>query len=238
MFIRFTVFLLCVSTLASAIEVSMIDMEDVMENHRIVTDSSDPNNGSPYPVAGDKGARGVSFIKSNLKKILTKTANMGTVEMDPSEWHEVQTTYLTGTSNYHQDHKHDGAATLVEEEVGFIALNTNDDAYFDHPDMKVPIREGAFIRFKGSDPHRTVVKQGSVHLLGPFDIKTFGKVGGVTCCDNDTGNCFDIDAVSSCPNSAPTFLGTAECEASCTKAGKAGKSTKAQKGGSRKRLRN
>ena len=165
---------------ASAIEVFMIDMEDLLENHRIITDSSIPYQGSSYN--GNKGSRGLSMIKPGLKKLLIKAANQGInpsqlIEMNPSEWHEVQTTFLTGTSNYHQDHKHDQATTLVEDEVGFVALNTNEDAYFDHPDMKVPIREGAFIRFKGSDPHRTVVNTSSVHLLGPFDLQSLGKVG-------------------------------------------------------------
>ncbi len=179
MFFRFgfAALLLSVASFASAIEVSMIDMQDVMENHRIVTDSSDPYGGSSY-------ARGVSLIKSELKNLLVKTAN------DPSEWHEVQTTFLSATSDihqdYHQDRKHNEAATLVEEEVGFVALNTNNDAYFDHPDMKVPIREGAFIRFKGSEPHRTVVSKGNVHLLGPFDLKSFGKVGSYDLTPNPT----------------------------------------------------
>ncbi len=167
--------LLSLSSFASAIEVSMIDMDEVLENHHIVTDSSDPYGASPY--AGN-GARGVSLIKSGLKKLLLKTANAEIGEMNPSEWHEVQTTFLSGTSKYHKDRNHEDFM-LVEEEVGFVALNTNNDAYFDHPDMKVPIREGAFIRFKGSDPHRTVVNKGSVHLLGPFDLKSFGKVGTI-----------------------------------------------------------
>ena len=161
----------------SAIEVSMINMDDVSENHRVVSDAFNPYGDSSY-------VRGVSMIKSGLKKLLVKTANqdMDVSSMDPQEWHEVQTTFLTSTSKYHQDHKHDETRTLVEDEVGFVALNTNEDAYFDHPDMKVPIREGAFIRFNGSDPHRTIVNKGSVHLLGPFDLKSFGKEGFSTYC--------------------------------------------------------
>jgi len=193
MIFRIAALLLSLSSLqfASAIEVSMIDMEDLLENHRIITDSSIPYQGSSYN--GNKGSRGLSMIKPGLKKLLIKAANqeIDPSQLIPSEWHEVQTTFLTGTSNYHQDHKHDQAATLVEDEVGFVALNTNEDAYFDHPDMKVPIREGAFIRFKGSDPHRTVVNKGSVHLLGPFDLQSLGKVGGSGvisgyCCDSDS----------------------------------------------------
>ena len=167
-----TCLLLSFPSCALAIDITMIDMEDILENHRIVTHFSKYNG--PY-------SRGTSLIKSSLKNLLSKTANQDSdacaSSMDSSGWHEVQTTYLTATSNYHQDHKHNDG-TLVEEEVGFVALNTNYDAYFDHPDMKVPIREGVFVRFKGSEPHRTVVNNGKVHLLGPFDLKSFGKVGG------------------------------------------------------------
>lgn len=53
---------------------------------------------------------------------------------------------------------------------------TNEEAYFDHPHMSVPIRKGSFIRFTGSDQHRTVVNKGHVHLLGPFELKSFSKV--------------------------------------------------------------
>ena len=190
---------------ASAIEVSMIDKEDILENHRIVTESSKSYNGS-Y-------SRGTSLIKSKLKKILMKTANQDigacAASIDKSEWHEVQTTYLTGTSNYHQDHKHNDGS-LVEDQVGFIALNTNDDAYFDHPDMKVPIREGAFIRFNGSDPHRTVVNKGTVRLLGPFDLKSFSKVGfDCYCCTTGYDFCEYDDGCqcnsSNNPDPNPTF---------------------------------
>ena len=173
MFLRAATLLLSMLSFASAIDVSMIDMEDILQHHLVIMDSSDPYGGSSY-------ARGVSLIKSELKNLLMKTANqeVGASSMDPSEWHEVQTTFLSSTSDYHQDRKYnDDNLVVVDDQVGFLALNTNDDAYFDHPDMKVPIREGAFIRFKGSDHHRTVVNKGIVKLLGPFDLKSFGKVG-------------------------------------------------------------
>ena len=233
MFLRAATLLLSMLSFASAIDVSMIDMEDILQHHLVVMDSSDPYGGSPY-------ARGVSLIKSELKNLLMKTANQdngaGASSMDPS-WHKVQTTFLSSTSDYHQDHKHDDG-TLVEDQVGFVALNTNNDAYFDHPDMKVPISKGAFIRFNGSEPHRTVVNKGNVHLLGPFDLKSFGKVGWNACCDTDTGDCYaKNDIPFSCPDSGPTFSSYNSCDAFCTKAakavlkaGKAGKAGKAPKG--------
>ena len=210
MFLRAaTLLLLSLSSFASAIDVTMIDMEDVLENHRIVTDSS-KSYGPSY-------ARGVSTITSKLKNLLAKTANQDigacAASIDTSEWHEVQTTFLSGTSNYHQDHKHNDG-TLVEEEVGLIVLNTNSDAYFDHPDMKVPIREGAFIRFNGSDPHRTVVNKGNVHLLGPFDIKSFGKVGSsfgptLYCCTSASNFCepTNEEGGSPCPGDGTQVSG-------------------------------
>ena len=228
MFLRAaTLLLLSMSSIASAIDVSMIDMEDILQHHHVVMDSSDP-----YEHGSSSYARGVSLIKSELKNLLMKTANQdigaGASSMDPS-WHKVQTTFLSSTSDYHQDHKHDDG-TLVEDQVGFVALNTNNDAYFDHPDMKVPIHEGAFIRFNGSEPHRTVVNKGNVHLLGPFDLKSFGKVGWNACCDTDTGECYaKNDLPFSCPDSGPTFSSYNSCDEFCTKAVKAGKAPKALK---------
>ncbi len=203
MIFRFAALLLSITSYASAIEVSMIDMQDIMENHRIVTDSLDPYGGS-------SNARGLSLIKSKLKNLLVKTAN------DSSEWHEVQTTFLSKTSNYHQDRKHDEDATLAEGPVGFVVLNTNNDAYFDHPDRKVPIREGAFIRFNGSEPHRTVVNKGIVQLLGPFDLKSFEQVGW----GGASPTMQPSEASSESPSVAPS---------STTKAGKPRKATKSTK---------
>lgn len=141
----------------------------------------------------------------------------------------MQTTFLSATSNYHQDRKHDDHATLVEGQVGFVALNTNDDAYFDHPDRKVPIREGAFIRFNGSDPHRTVVNKGYVQLLGPFDLKSFEKVTRRTEAPSTSPSSRTTPSPTLRPTPSPTWTTPSPTQAPTTKATKAGKAGKAGK---------
>ena len=174
---------------ASMIDVSIIDTEDLLlETHMVmeVDASCDTLHSVPYPPSKPAtGSRGKSLIHSRFLKKLQKVAGMeapnpSLVSLD-NNWHEVYNTYLHGTSDYHQDHKvvpGSQERELVEDLVGFVALNTNKEAYFEHSEMSVPIREGSFIRFQGSDPHRTVVpKGGHVHLLGPFELKSFAKVG-------------------------------------------------------------
>ena len=168
------------------VQVSMLDIDDIESNHRVVIDSSDPALGNYYGAAPNKGPRGDSFVNSKLKAMLQNSGSGASLLEDPTfgisenVWHQVQTTYLTGTSHRHQDYKANGGCgnvELVDDTVGFVVLNNNDNAYFDHPSKSVPFRKGAFIRFKGSDPHRTGVNKGHVHILGPFDMNSFSKVG-------------------------------------------------------------
>lgn len=67
----------------------------------------------------------------------------------------------------------------VSGRVGFVALKSSDDAYFEHHGAFgtcVPIKEGSFIQFDGRVPHNTIIKNGSVKMLGPFEVATFAAV--------------------------------------------------------------
>ena len=114
----------------------------------------------------------------------------------------IQTTFLTATSDRHVDHlpaDESGVRRPVPkgERVAFLPLETNDDAYFDVEDICVPIEEGNLIQFDGGSPHHTVVKSGTVSLIGPFHTKTMENVGSICngggpdgVCDLSTENCF------------------------------------------------
>lgn len=166
------------------IDVSMMDMDDVLEHHVMKVDASNTLQSEPYPNS-QSGTRGESLIHNSLMKKLQSHAEIGFG--DPSltcgDWYEVVNTYLRETSDFHQDYKIVSAGSsgnkrrvLVDDLVGFVALNTNEEAYFEHSDISVPIHKGSFIKFTGSDLHRTVVNKGHVHFLGPFELRSFVKV--------------------------------------------------------------
>lgn len=58
-------------------------------------------------------------------------------------------------------------------------METNPRAYFSWGDLSVPVEQGNMVVFDGQVPHQTVIEQGSVHLLGPFDAETFRMVGAI-----------------------------------------------------------
>ena len=70
---------------------------------------------------------------------------------------------------------------LVREDrdVVFVLLNTNKDAYFQHGDTSVPIKEGSLVHFNGRVPHNTVIKSGTVEMIGPFELNPLGGKRGV-----------------------------------------------------------
>jgi hypothetical protein len=99
----------------------------------------------------------------------------------------VPITLITSTTDSHVDtlgdkedwcdDEHFFKRSPVKGRVGFVALETNLDAYFLHGDVSILIEKGSFIHFDGGVPHNTVVNSGSVKLLGPFHMSTFRNVG-------------------------------------------------------------
>lgn len=172
------------ATRPGRIEISTLDMDFVLSQHHGIQDAS--TSTAAYRASTD-GTRGHSLIHTELKQTLKSAAGFfpePPTTSSEEEWHSVLTTYLRSTSNYHIDHKAnrgpmgDCDTVVADGMVGFVALETNKNAYFDHQDMSVPIQAGTFVRFMGNSPHRTVVNKGHVHLLGPFELKSFV---GVTC---------------------------------------------------------
>lgn len=102
----------------------------------------------------------------------------------------IMTKMLTSTTPLHYDrHRSTGGIigcdpttevnATIEGEVGFIFLNSNENATFVHyRDGKVPVVSGSLITFDGNIPHHTVISGGVVQLAGPFHLQTMQYIGG------------------------------------------------------------
>ena len=100
-----------------------------------------------------------------------------------------QTLHLTKTSARHVDctmtvegdkitnhplEKSDGLTSFYVQQADDAYLETDDD------ELCIPLVEGSAVSFNGGLPHRTVVKSGSVKLVGPFFLSSFASVGMLT----------------------------------------------------------
>ena len=98
------------------------------------------------------------------------------------------TSKISKTTRRHTD-KYRGTNGVTypigEASTGFIILNDNPHAHFDYEETSVPIKKGSLVVFKGGRPHNTVVRSGSVDLLGPFEGSWFSEVGGRGDDDDD-----------------------------------------------------
>jgi len=103
-----------------------------------------------------------------------------------ASFQEVQTLHLTKTSARHVDctmtvegdkvtshplEKSDGLTSFYVQQADDAYLETDDD------ELCIPLVEGSAVSFNGGLPHRTVVKSGSVKLVGPFFLSSFASVG-------------------------------------------------------------
>jgi hypothetical protein len=99
----------------------------------------------------------------------------------------IVTSVIHTTTAIHQDHhwNDDGSSgAMVQQPVAFIFLNSNDKAMFVHggqddeeQEQVVPVIKGNLVTFPGNVKHNTVVMEGVVQLLGPFDVEDWGIVG-------------------------------------------------------------
>ena len=97
---------------------------------------------------------------------------------------KVRTSLLDGSTPDLVDHFPDG--DQVHGDVGFVFLNDNPDAYFQHGRNRVSVKAGKLVTFNGNVTHNTVIRRGQVQLLGPFDMVTFKAVGiALDCCGTD-----------------------------------------------------
>lgn len=87
---------------------------------------------------------------------------------------EMIITHLVKTSQWHTDGLGIGDGTAQ----GFYVLSDNPHAYFEtnHDELCIPIVKGDFITFNGRMLHRTVIANGFVNLLGPFDLRSLKRV--------------------------------------------------------------
>jgi hypothetical protein len=82
----------------------------------------------------------------------------------------VKTIHQGATPLHHDCLFHD--RTMVEDYVGFIFLNDNDQASFVHGSNSVTPQKGRLVVFEGNVPHQTIVRSGKVNLAGPFRLVT------------------------------------------------------------------
>jgi len=105
----------------------------------------------------------------------------------------VQTTYLSSTSDEHVDcvmemFKKDKDWRKDQRVItaGFIPLRTNKDAYFDIDETCYSIEEGSLVTFNGSSHHKTVINSGTVSLIGPFQLPSMKMIGMLLQAEQDS----------------------------------------------------
>lgn len=93
----------------------------------------------------------------------------------------IATSKIAKTTNRHTDCcivDKDGKQFPYEKATtAFIFMNDNPEAYFNYDDMSIPIKKGSLVVFKGDRPHNTIVRSGTVDLLGPFEGNWLTVVG-------------------------------------------------------------
>jgi hypothetical protein len=95
----------------------------------------------------------------------------------------IVTTLVKFTTTRHADYfLNDDGSSYPEptaDDVGFIMLNNNPDAFFAYGDdgVQVAIKAGNLVTFPGNVEHDTVVKSGTVRLAGPFHVSSLAFVG-------------------------------------------------------------
>ena len=88
-----------------------------------------------------------------------------------------QTRFIGQSTQPHVDRYHHNNE-VVDDDVMFVALDSNPDAHFTHGDSSIPAVAGRLFRFAGSIKHGTTFNGGNpIQLLGPFSTKNFASVG-------------------------------------------------------------
>jgi hypothetical protein len=89
-----------------------------------------------------------------------------------------------------------------EATTAFYVQEASPDSYFetDDDELCIPFLEGSALYFNGALPHHSVLKSGSVKLLGPFQLSSLKSVGefGTTWCDPSLP-CGPGKEIFSCP---------------------------------------
>ncbi len=106
-------------------------------------------------------------------------------------FYNMRMTHIVETSPLHTDAIVDGGGRVSAGlSQGFYVLNDNPHAYFETNDdeLCIPIMKGNFITFNGHRPHRTVIIDGSVDLLGPFDLHSLKCVAEIKAAFTASGS--------------------------------------------------
>lgn len=112
--------------------------------------------------------------KAHLPPTFTSTImeTLGILPTPDPDGSIVTTMKMFASTPRHKDHDVSG-----EGVAAFIFMNSNPNAYFDYGDTSVPIIKGNLVSFDGNVPHNTVIKKGSVEILGPWFGTWFSEVG-------------------------------------------------------------
>lgn len=213
--------LLAVLTTASA----TVDVSDVVIDESKISGVTESVNGAESGIDGKWF--GMASIKPDYVAYLKSSAGINPFLDDIGRNTLIQTSFLTSSSHYHQDHLTPGLHDKVKlggkvgffprgsplvpsgDRVGMISLKTSENAYFDIDELCISLEEGKLIQFDGRRPHRTVVNSGSVSLLGPFHFKTMTSVWGAE------PECGDCTGFNGCGD-ACQGPHTPNCHTSCT----------------------
>ena len=115
---------------------------------------------------------------------------------------KLQTRFIDQSTQPHVDRYHHNNE-VVDDDVMFVALDSNPDAHFTHGDSSIPAVAGRLFRFNGSIKHRTTFNGGNpIRLLGPFSTKNFASVG-VGCpadgiCIDDANMITGVGTLTAC----------------------------------------
>lgn len=183
------------------------EMNHFREHHRLLSEQTTPGD----TILGE--VRVPNSIANRLTEIYWGQPCQEESCSNPNWGADVPTMIITESTNPHVDiFLQSGQYVTDEDRVAFVFLNDNPDASFRHGEVEIPVEEGRLVYFNGNVIHNTVVENGSVHLLGPFNLRNLkDRVG------------FTGPKPTSSPTTAPKST-----KASSQKSTKAPKSTKAK----------
>lgn len=182
---------LLAANISSAAEVHVSDIDVDPSMHAILIDADKADEAVPHHHRGKTKGQ-IALRPSFVRKIKSDAAFGGAAadgiffDNDVGGGGSIVApmTTMTQTSEAHVDtvlQHADRPGVPRDDKVGFVFLNTNDDAHFDVDDTCIPALKNRLVLFDGAKSvHRTVIERGRVHLLGPFHVKTFVGVGD-TC---------------------------------------------------------
>ena len=174
--------LLAAAKISHAVDVSDVDVDSSM--YKILVDAE--RAGIPHHHPGKTKGQ-IALQPSFVHKIKSDAALNGATSDGIFFDGSIITpmTSMTETSKAHVDttlQYENRPGVPTDDKVGFLFLNTNDDAHFEVDDTCIPARKNRLVTFNGAKSiHQTIIERGRVNLLGPFHIKTFVGVGEAPC---------------------------------------------------------